>query len=311
MIQVIMEVIAILYLQYIVGDKEGLCNQLMAIFRTVGEALLYSTRNDSVCVLLNDVQTRNSIDLDTEPYFSIINVDSFVDVNELATILGERNIKVLRSQEVNNLTNVISCRRFQRRKMLPNESRDVGLFIGKSFPFAKKVLKIASCIIGLMSLFPKWKAIHFRVEGDLLHFPSIREIGLETHTRNQIEQTVNMISNTPNLSAVYMATGIQEEKFQIAVNMINENLPHLTIVRKQDILKNYPDIMKEFELLCLEEQALVDWLVCIGAPFFAGNHASSFSYLAGYMRHYRGFEKETTLLWPDYQPLWDNWFPRV
>jgi hypothetical protein len=306
-----MEVITILYIQYIVGDKEGLCNQLMAIFRTVEEAMLYSTQNHSVCVLLNDVQTRNSIDLDTEPYFSKINVESFVDVNELVKILGERKITVLRSQEVNNPTNVINCRRFQRRNMLPNESRDIGLFIGKSFPFAKKSLKIANCIIGSMSLYPKWKAIHFRVEGDLLHFPSIREMGLETHTRNQIEQTINMISSTPNLSAVYMATGIQEEKFQIAVNMINENLPHLKIIRKLDILKDYPDLLEEFESLCLEEQALVDWLVCVGAPFFAGNHSSSFSYLAGYMRHYRGFDNENTLLWPDYQPLWDKWFPRV
>jgi nucleoside-diphosphate-sugar epimerase len=34
------------------------------------------------------------------------------------------------------------------------------------------------------------------------------------------------------------------------------------------------------------------------------------AYTAGYMRHYRGFVKETTQLW-DFQPYWESWFPRV
>jgi hypothetical protein len=83
------------------------------------------------------------------------------------------------------------------------------------------------------------------------------------------------------------------------------------VTRKNNILKYYPKIKEELESLSLEEQALIDWLVCIGAPFFAGTHASSFAYLAAYMRHYRGLDKETTNLWPEYQPLWDAWFPRV
>ena len=285
----------------------------MAIFRTVGEALFYSTQNESVGIILSEVQTRNSIDLDIHPYFSKINIDSFVDVNELITLLANKNISVSRLQKDNNeiQNNIITCRRFPKRPMLPDESKEMGLFIGKSFPFAKNILKIASCIIGLMSFFPRWKAIHLRIEGDLLHIPAIREAGLETHTKGQVQQTINMISSTPNLSAVYIASGIQEEKYHNAVNIINEKLPHLTITRKKDILKDYPDIKKELESLSLEEQALVDWLVCIGAPVFAGNHASSFAYLAGYIRHYRGFDKETTHLWPDYQPYWDAWFPRV
>jgi|tagenome__1003787_1003787.scaffolds.fasta_scaffold20986001_2 hypothetical protein len=301
------------YFQYKIDDKEGLCNQLMAIFRTLGEALFYSTQNESVGIILNDVQTRNSIDLDIHPYFSKINIDSFVDVNELITLLANRKISVSRLQEDNNefQDDIITCRRLPIRNMLPSESRKMGIFIGESFPFAKSILKIASCIIGLMSFFPRWKAVHLRIEGDLLHIPSIREAGLETHTKNQVQQTINMISSSPNLSAVYIATGIQEEKYHNAVNIINEKLPHLTITRKKDILKDYPDIKEELESLSLEEQALVDWLVCIGAPVFAGNHASSFAYLAGYIRHYRGFDKETTHLWPDYQPYWDAWFPRV
>jgi hypothetical protein len=286
----------------------------MGIFRAIGEVLFYSTKNQFVGIILNDVQTRISSDtIDFNTHFSKINMDSFVDVNELTTLLANRNILVRRSQEDNNQirNTIISCRRYPRRHMLPNESRDTGIFIAKSFPFAKNILKIASCIIGLMSFYPRWKVIHLRIEDELMHFLPGRDVGLETHTKNELQQTIHMISSTPNLSAVYIASGIREEKYNHVVNTINEQLPELTITRKEDILKGFPEIKEEFESLCLEEQALVDWLVCLGAPFFAGPHSSSFAYLAGYMRHYRGFDKETTHLWPDYQPYWDAWFPRV
>lgn len=302
----------IIYFQYKIEGIEGLCNQLMAIFRTIGEALFYSTQNQSVGIILSDVQTRNSIDFDVVPYFSKIRVTSFIDVNELIALLEKRNISVRLSQKDTNdvQNNIVPCRRFPNRHMLPNESRDMGIFIAKSFPFAKNILKLASCIIGLMSFYPRWKAIQLRIEGDLIHLPE-ENFTLATHTQNQLQEIINIISSTPNLSAVYIASGIQEEKYNNIVDIINEKLPHLTITRKQNVLKDYPEIQKELESLCLEEQALIDWLVCIGAPFFAGPHASSFTYLAGYMRYYREFDTETTYLWPKYQPDWDRWFPRV
>ncbi|WP_158618637.1 hypothetical protein [Methylomusa anaerophila] len=288
----------------------------MAIFRTIGEALFYSTQNQSVGIILSDVQTRTSIDFDAYPYFSKISIDSYIDINDLTTLLGNRNISVRQSQEdIENMNeiqnNIITCRRFPQRHMLPAESRDTGALIAKSFPFAKKMLKFAYHIIGLMSFYPRWKAIHLRIEGDLMQLSAIRDVGLETFTKSQLQQTIDMISITPNLSAVYIASGIQDEKYNNAVNIISKEFPHLAITRKKDILKASPAIKEEFEALCLEEQALIDWLVCVGAPFFAGLHASSFAYLAGYMRHYRGFDKETTHLYPDYQPCWDAWFPRV
>jgi hypothetical protein len=308
-------VILIKYFQYQIKGIEGLCNQLMAIFRTLGEALFYSTQEPSepVEIILNDVQTRTSVDFDSEPYFSKINIDSFVDVNELTALMANKNISVRRLQDINHEVQiqVTYCTRFPHRNMLPNECQDVGEFLAKSFPFSKHTLKIASCIIGLMSHYPRWAVIHLRIEGDLLVFPSIRDAGLEAVEVEQLQKTINIISSTPNLSAVYLATGIQEEKFENVVNILNDKFPHITVTRKNNILKHYPKIKEELESLSLEEQALIDWLVCIGSPFFAGNHASSFAYLAAYMRHYRGWDKETTNLWPEYQPLWDAWFPRV
>ncbi|SDF44261.1 hypothetical protein SPACI_051620 [Sporomusa acidovorans DSM 3132] len=59
--------ILIIYLQHKIEGTEGLCNQLMAIFGTIGEALFYSTQNKSVYIILSDVQSRNSIDLDIYP----------------------------------------------------------------------------------------------------------------------------------------------------------------------------------------------------------------------------------------------------
>jgi hypothetical protein len=162
-----------------------------------------------------------------------------------------------------------------------------------------------------MSFYPKWKVIQLRIEDELINFLPGRNAEFQKRTINQLQQTINMISSTPDLSAVYFASGIREEKYDAVVQSINHKFPNLIITSKKDILKDYPEIKKELDALCLEEQALVDWLVCVGAPFFAGPHTSSFAYLAGYMRHYRGFEKEATHLWPDYEPYWEIWFPRV
>ncbi|EOV9525666.1 O-fucosyltransferase family protein [Bacillus cytotoxicus] len=299
-------------MQYEIGEIEGLCNQLMAIFRTIGEALYYAKQHDAVCILLKDVQTRNSVDFHKSPYFSKINIDSYLDVDECRALFYKKNILVKRHQPDMDETfkHMITCRRFLQRHILRDESRETGQFIAKSLPFAKHIQKLASCTIGLMSFYPRWRAIQLRIEGDLVHLP-VEGFDLAAHTENQLQQIINTIASTADLSAVYIASGVQEEKYHRIVARIKEHFPHLVIVRKQDVLQTYPGLQKELDALCLEEQALVDWLVCIGAPLFAGPHASSFSYLAGYMRHYRGFDKETTYLWPEYQPYWDQWFPRL
>lgn len=75
----------------------------MGIFRTIGEALFYSTQNNSVGIILNDLQTRTSSDtVDFDINFSKIKYDSFVDVDELTTLLSNKNILVRRTQEVDN-----------------------------------------------------------------------------------------------------------------------------------------------------------------------------------------------------------------
>lgn len=56
---------------------------------------------------------------------------------------------------------------------------------------------------------------------------------------------------------------------------------------------------------------MVDWLVCVPPPYFIGPHSSSFSYLAGYMRHYRAYHPDAMELFPTYQPYLDIWFPCV
>jgi len=307
-------VILIIYFQYKIDEGlENLCNQFMAIFRTIGEALFFSMQNQSVGIILGDLKTRNSIDFDIEPYYSPISIDAYVDVSNLRVLLAKKNISVIRSKEVNNeiQKETIDCQRFPLRQMLPSECRDTGVFLAKSFPFARNVVKLASCIIGLMSFFPRWKAVHLRIEGELVLNDAIRNMGLETYTMDQLQKTMDSISITPNLSAVYIASGIQEEKYNNVIKIISEKFPDLTMTRHKDVLMDYPELKNEFESLSLEEQALVDWLVCIGAPFFAGPHGSSYSYLIGYMRHYREFDTETTHLYPDYQPCWDAWFPRV
>ncbi|PDZ71500.1 hypothetical protein CN584_22275 [Bacillus pseudomycoides] len=309
----IMEGIYMMYFQYKIEGIEGLCNQLMAIFRTIGEALFYSNQGQSVGIILKDVQTRTSVNFDTYPYFKNIKIDSYVNVNELATLLTTKNIVVRRCQEENLefQNNVTDCRRFSNREMLADESKNMGLFIAKSFPFAKKIVRISSFIIGLMSFYPQWKAIHLRIEGDLTHIPEVQNIGLDVFTKNEIQKMTDSLTSTTNLSAIYLASGIQENEYITVVDKIKQTNPHLVVLNKKNLLKKYPEIRKEFDSLCLEEQALVDWLVCLGAPFFAGSHASSFSYLAGYMRYYRGFNKETTDLFPEYQPFWDKWFPCI
>lgn len=302
-----------IYLTYQIEGIEGLCNQLMAIFRTIGEAAFYVSQNLPAGIILDDVQTRNSIDLEREPYFSRINIDSFLDVDGMTKTLAARNILVERFRDdlLQNENQMVVCRRFPRRFMSPSESRELGLFIARSVPFSKRALRLAGYIMDYMSYYPNWKALHLRVEGDLVHLPSVRSIGLTTYVKNQLQQTIDMLSSTPDLSAAYLATGIQDEKYMDIASCLHERFPKLILQRKKDVLKTDSGLLKEFESLCLEEQALVDWLVCLGAPLFVGQHTSSFAYLASYMRHYRGFSAEATELYQEHQPLWDEWFPRV
>lgn len=291
---------------------EGLCNQLMAVFRAIGEALYYAGQNQHVCILLGDVQTRNSVDLDVQPYFSPIPVDAFVDVAELTALLAAQNISVRRFQDnPGHREPVISCRRYPLRIVSPDESRALGVFLGHSFPFAKRAARLANTVMGFMSRFSVWNAIQLRIEEDVLHLSDVRNMGMATYTETQLKHTIDTIARRPNLSAAYIASGIQEERYRQVADILQDTFPYLTILRKNDVLKHDPDLRVEFASLCLEEQALIDWLVCVCAPLFSGQHTSSYGYLAGYLRHYRGAGTESTDLWPAYQPLWDEWFPRV
>lgn len=302
----------ILYFQNRAEGLEGLCNQLMSVFRAITEALHYASRNIPSCILLSDGQTRNSIDFDREPYFSPLPIDAFVEVEELARLLAEKDISVQRLRDAKaDREFVVMCSRFPLRSMTPDECRSTGTWIAQSFPFAGKTQTLARSIIDRMSFYPKWSAVHLRMEGDLLQLQDVRSIGLDAFAKHQLQQATDQITGISGLSAVYIASGTQDEKYKQAVKELTDRCPHIAVNNKADILRPLPELWRELEDLSLEEQALVDWLVCVGAPYFLGPHTSSFAYLAGYMRHYRGFERDTTRLWPTYQPAWESWFPRV
>lgn len=59
------------YFQNHVHGMEGLCNQLMALYRAVSEAFLCIERGESACIILADGQTRNFINLTNEPFFHL------------------------------------------------------------------------------------------------------------------------------------------------------------------------------------------------------------------------------------------------
>ncbi|MFB5269069.1 O-fucosyltransferase family protein [Paenibacillus enshidis] len=287
---------------------------MMAIYRTIWETIHHSKEDPPAGFMLNNLQTRTSINLDTNPPFAPIPPESIIDVEALIPLLEEKQIPVLKENSVLKEEDVIiHCTRFLHRFSMPyDECREIGQFLAKSFPFAKNLQKLANFIIGSMSLYPKWKAIQLRIEGDLLLFEETRQIGLETVTKNYLDElVVASLVNEPDLNAVYFATGVQEERYNEIVQQLNEQFPHVTFLRKTDILKDFFPFQQEFESLCLEQQALIDWLVCIGASSFVGAYGSSFAYLAGYMRHYRGFPESATQLLMAQHTTWDTWFPRV
>ena len=300
------------YFQNRVEGKEGLCNQLMAVFRTLTEAFHSAGRNEPSCILLADGQTRRSVDSEQEPYFLPLPIDAFIDVPQLEEALATKHVSLRRVQNLQaEQVQPVLCSRFPIHSMTHEESRDAGIWIAASFPFAAKPLKLAHWIIEKMAVYPTWSALQLRIEGDMLHFPEVSSIGLDAYATQQVQLASECMARIPGLQAVYVATGAQGEKFKYVSSELTKHFPQLEVKHKTTILSLSPELWREFEDLSLEEQALVDWLVCVGAPYFLGPHVTSFSYLAGYIRHYRGFEPEATQLWPAYQNAWESWFPRV
>ncbi|WP_355318657.1 O-fucosyltransferase family protein [Paenibacillus jiagnxiensis] len=286
----------------------------MAIYRTLWETIHHAKKDPSAGFMLNNLQTRTSINLDISPPFAPIPPDSIIDVEALIPLLEKRQIPVLKEDAVlNKEDTIIQCTRCPHRfSVTYEECREVGQFIATSFPFAKNLQKLANFMIGCMSYYPKWKVIQLRIEGDLLLFEETRRIGLEKATKNYLDELViTSLANESGLNAVYFATGVQEERYNEIVQQLNEQFPHITFKRKTEILQGFPLLQQEFDSLCLEQQAMVDWLVCIGASSFVGSYGSSFAYLAGYMRHYRGFPESATQLLMVQHNIWDAWFPRI
>lgn len=303
-----------IYLQYKIEELEGLCNQLMAVFRTIGEALFYINTEKTVYFILNDFQTRTSVNFDTHPFFKNVSADSFIDINKLTTDLKHKNINVISSSKLLPLdiqNKIIHCRRFPIRQMTLEENKELGLFIAKSFPFSKKIVEIADLIINLLSVYSQWMSIHLRIEKDLIYRPDIQDEGINTFISVQFEKIIEIVTNTENLSAIYIASGIHQDEYNAFVNKLKQHNSKLIILNKKEIFKNNLNIQNKINELTLEEQALIDWLVCIKAPLFSGPHSSSFSYLAGYVRHYQGINNNLTNLFPNYEFYWDKWFPRV
>ncbi|TCP61755.1 hypothetical protein [Baia soyae] len=298
-----------LYIQYSIQGTEGLCNQLMAIFRAVGEALFHRGQGMDVCLVLSDVQTRTSVDLTSVPPFQRIQVDSFIDVEGLSKMLEEKEIQVKRAEEVQMLDSdlLLTCNRMPMRAPTPAEIKDLGLLFANAFPWSKEVIRLSHFIIDSMAEYPLWTAAQLRIERDLLSFSDIGESRLESIRQSQFDSVITFFSDTKNISALYVASGSQADEYAVLVDKLRERNPHLVAINKKDIFEKDIELQQEFDELCLEQQALIDWMVCTRAPLFIGPHSSSFSYLAAYIRHYQHF----TNLHPDYQACWEDWFPRL
>ncbi|NOU79486.1 hypothetical protein GC101_11415 [Paenibacillus sp. LMG 31459] len=299
------------YFQNRVGEMEGLCNQLMAIFRTVSEAFHSVEQGEPSCILLADGQTRNSIEMGPEPFFSPVSIDAFIEVDRFEKVLAARNVSLKRMRDAEIDRVAVSCSRFPVSSIPEDEARTTGAWIARTLPFAAKPLKLAHYIIGWMSSYPKWAAIQLRIEDDIMYFEANRSMGLDGFAQLQVQQAAGELSQIPAVSAIYVATGASEDFLRHSTTELTIRFPEANQIHKKDILSLAPKLWEEFEAMSLEEQALVDWLVCLGAPYFLGPHGTSFSYLAGYMRHYRGFDSDLTRLWPEYQQYWDLWFPRL
>ncbi|MEK5030956.1 hypothetical protein MKY96_05915 [Paenibacillus sp. FSL R7-0302] len=300
------------YFQNHVQGMEGLCNQLMALYRAVSEAFLCIERGESACIILADGQTRNFINLTDEPFFSPLSIDAFIEVDQFQSVLASRSVSLLRLRDAESLSeHAVRCSRFPISTLTPEEAHNTGIWIAASLPFAAKPLELAHTIIGSMSHYPKWAAMQLRIEGDILYGQEAMNISLDNYAQQYVHLAAGHLAQFPAMSAVYIATGVKEEVLRRASKELTERFPDTVLLSKKEILRRSSGLWEEFQALSLEEQALVDWLVCLNAPHFLGPHGNSFSYLAGYMRHYRGLEPDTTLLWPEYQPYWDLWFPRV
>ncbi|SDY75944.1 O-fucosyltransferase family protein [Thermoactinomyces sp. DSM 45892] len=298
-----------LYIRYSIQGNEGLCNQLMAIFRAVGEALFHQGQGKEVCLVLSDVQTRTTVDLTKEPHFQPIKIDSFIDVDGLSEMLEEKKIQVKRIEEVHKLDAglLLTCNRMPNRRATPEEIKDLGILFANLFPWSKEVIRLSNFVMDSMSSYPLWTAAQLRIERDLLSFSSIGESRLASIRESQFDSVIKFFSGTKNISAIYVASGSQASEYEALITRLKEINPSIVAINKKDIFGMNLELKKEFDDLCLEQQALIDWMVCTRAPLFIGPHSSSFSYLAAYIRHYQHF----TNLHPDYQACWEDWFPRL
>ncbi|MEK3792230.1 hypothetical protein MKX42_10955 [Paenibacillus sp. FSL R7-0204] len=297
------------YFQNRVFGMEGLCNQLMALYRTISEAFMCVQQGEEACIILADGQTRNFIDLSDEDFFSPLPIEAFIEVDQFHRALAAKGVSLLRPWDVVASHEPINeCSRFPISPMSPDDSRNIGIWIAESIPFAQKPLLLAQSILGWMSQHPCWAALQMRLESDVMYNQNFQ---YDEYVREQDRLATDSIAQFPEVSAVYVATGVNEEFLLEAMPEFRERHSQAIILTKRNFLRLSPEMLAEFESLSLEEQALVDWLVCLGAPYFAGPHTSSFAYLAGYMRHYRGFEPDSTSLWPIYMLYWDMWFPKV
>ncbi|SFX64345.1 GDP-fucose protein O-fucosyltransferase [Thermoactinomyces sp. DSM 45891] len=298
-----------LYIQYSIQGNEGLCNQLMAIFRAVGEALFYRGQGMEVCLVLSDVQTRTTVDLTSKPHFQPIKIDSFLDVDGLTGILEEKKIQVRRVEEVHKLDSdlLLTCNRMPMRTSTPEETKDLGFLFGNVFPWSKELIKLSNFVMDSMSIYPLWTAAQLRIERDLLSFSDIGEDRLSSIRESQFDSVIKFFSDTQNISAIYVASGSKANEYEALITRLKEINPCIVAINKKDIFERNLEFKKEFNELYLEQQALIDWMVCTRAPLFIGPHSSSFAYLAAYIRHYQHF----TNLHPDYQACWEDWFPRL
>lgn len=211
------------YFQNRVFGMEGLCNQLMALYRTISEAFMCVQQGEEACIILADGQTRNFIDLSDEDFFSPLPIEAFIEVDQFHRALAAKGVSLLRPWDVVASHEPINeCSRFPISPMSPDDSRNIGIWIAESIPFAQKPLLLAQSILGWMSQHPCWAALQMRLESDVMYNQNFQ---YDEYVREQDRLATDSIAQFPEVSAVYVATGVNEEFLLEAMPEFRETLP--------------------------------------------------------------------------------------
>lgn len=307
------------YLAYKSVPNSGLCHMIMGIIRTVDECIHRTQNGSKVTLVLEDLQTRTSTDsIDFDVNFAPIPYDAIINVEQLQAFLQSYQIEVKRAKEINySAVNILYCERYLVRPLSAQEHKNIGLLAVNHIPFNKKMIEISRWIMQQLDQLSQkeagWSAFHLRIEEELInkfYFGNTNDV--KQYRNDQLAALSNNIESFMPDPVVYIAHGLKDENYSQIKDELSARYPAATITTKKELLSEHNELYRYiFESCSLEEQAFLDWLVCMQAPHFTGIHYSSFPYMAAYYRHYKGVPAHTTKLLPPEQWYWDHAFARV